>query len=1155
MTGLVGQQLGNYRLVRLLGRGNFADVYLGTHIHLNTQAAIKVLHGQLTGQDEQDFLTEARIISRLRHPHIVQVLDLGVEGAMPFLVMEYAPGGNLRQRHPRGTQLPLATVVSYVRQIAEALLYAHQERVIHRDLKPENMLLGRRDEVLLSDFGIAAVIHSSLSQQTQNAAGTIAYMAPEQIQANPSPASDQYALGIVVYEWLSGDRPFQGTATEIALKHTLAPPPPLTAKVSTLPLEVEQVVVRALAKDPELRFASVKAFAVALEKASRVTSFGQTQLVPPSESLMDTERSLDQSRDRLHNLPVQVTAFIGREQEVAAACSLLRRTEVRLVTLTGTGGIGKTRLGLEIADCLFDVFADGVCFVPLAPISNPTLVVAAIAQALGIKEARGQSLLDLLISFLRNKHSLLLLDNFEQVVAAAPLLSELLATCPYLKIVVTSRAVLHIQGEHEFPVPPLALPDMSHLPGSEALAQYPAIALFLQRAFAVKPDFAATSANMRAIAEICARLDGLPLAIELAAARIKLLPPQALLQRLEHRLHILTSVAQDVPERQQTLRNTLAWSYQLLDADQQQHFQRLSVFVGGCTLEAMETLCQALGDGALPVLEGVAALIDQSLLQQTEQEGEEPRFVMLETIRAYALESLVASGEAEAARQAHATYYLTLAEASERELGGPRQALWLRRLEREHDNLRAAMDWSLKQGKDKDEIQRHMEIALRLGGALRRFWQMHGHLKEGQTFLERALSASDGIVVSARARAKALLAAGTLASIQNDYDRVEAYCQQSLVLFRELGDQPGIALSLYLLSVVPWMKGDTLAARSLTENALAVFRELGDRERIAWSLSTLGLLDAQEGKYTGARALYEESLALHRELGDKRAIATTLLRLAELLFVSQGDQAALRSLLEEGLTLFTELGEKEGIANSYVLEGRLALAQGDAAAARARIEESIMLYQEIGQRRALAESLAILGRVVMVQGDGAAARNLYEGSLIIARELNHLWLIASCLEGLAALVAEQGQFAWAAQLWGAAESLRTTIGVPIPAIERADYERAVAASRAALREGIFATRWSEGRSMTSEQALAAQGMVISSPASPKAAPATYPAGLTQREVEVLRLVVLGMTNTQIAHKLIVSEKTVATHLTHIFNKTNSENRAAATAFAIRHGLV
>lgn len=468
-------------------------------------------------------------------------------------------------------------------------------------------------------------------------------------------------------------------------------------------------------------------------------------------------------------------------------------------------------------------------------------------------------------------------DNFEQVVAAAPVLADLLASCPQLKILVTSRSVLHLRGEYEFPVPPLALPDLAHLPESENLVQYPAVALFLQRALAVKPDLAVTRANLRAIAEICARLDGLPLAIELAAVRIKLLPPQALLHRLERRLPLLTGGAQDLPLRQQTLRNAIAWSYYLLDVEQQQLFRRLGVFVGGCTLEAIESIYSTFADQAGQVADAVASLIDKSLLQQAEQEGNEPRIVMLETIREYALECLLESEEEEMARQAHAANYLALAEESERELGGPRQAIWLQRLEREHDNLRAALDWSLKQGGDEHGTERHMEIGLRLGGALRRFWQMHGHLNEGQIFLQRALTASEGMVVPARARAKALIAAGTLASIQNDYDRVEAYCRQSLVLFRELGDQPGIALSLYLLSVVPWMKGDTITARSLTEEALALFREMDDKERIAWSLSTLGLLDTQEGKYASARTLYEESLAIHRELGDKRGIAITAL--------------------------------------------------------------------------------------------------------------------------------------------------------------------------------------------------------------------------------------------------------------------------------------
>ena len=1152
MTGRTGNQLGNYHLVRLLGRGNFADVYLGTHIHLNTEAAIKVLHEQLANQDVEGFLTEARMIAHLRHAHIIRVLDFGVEDTTPFLVIDYAPGGNLRQRYPLGTQLQLDVVVSYVKQVADALQYAHQEKVIHRDIKPENMLLGRNDEILLSDFGIAVLAHSTHSQHVQNSAGTVAYMAPEQIQAHPSPASDQYALGIVVYEWLTGDRPFHGTLTEIAIKHTLVPPPPLREKVPTLSPEVELVVLQALAKDPGLRFVSVQAFAQTLEEASRVTSSPErTSLAPFSEHLAQGREHSSQLKDAPHNLPAQVTPVIGREQDVANACTLLQRPEVRLVTLTGTGGIGKTRLGMEIAHCQLDDYADGVCFVPLAPISDPTLVVATIAQALGIKEARERPLLDLLKTFLHDKHLLLLLDNFEQIVEAAPVLSDLLASCPHLKILVTSRAVLRIQGEHEFPVPPLAMPDLASLSESKDLVQYPAVALFLQRALAVKPDLAITKANIRTIAEICARLDGLPLAIELAAVRIKLLPPQALLRRLEHPLQVLISGAQDVPKRQQTLRNMIAWSYDLLDADQQRLFLRLCVFVGGCTLEAIEFVCETLGDGALPVLEGVSSLIDKSLLQQIEQGAEEPRFVMLETIREYGLETLTESNEMSITRQAHARYFLTLAEQAESELGGPQQALWLGRLEREHDNLRAAMRWSI--GDDGNGGNR--EIALRLGGALRRFWQMHGHLNEGQIFLERVLLASEGFKVSTQARAKALIAAATLASTQNDYDRVETYCQQSLVLFRELGDQFGIALSLYLLSVVPLMKGDNVAARTRTEEALALFREMDDKERVAWSLSTLALLDSQEGKYTVARALYEESLTIHRELGDKRGIAITLLRLAQLLFASQGDQAMLRSLLEESLTLFNELGEKEGIANSYSFSGQLALSQSDTATARTQLEESIKLYREVGNRRALAESFAILARVVLAQGEKPAAQALYEESLAIARELKHMWLIASVLEGWASMVAEQGQFAWAAQLWGAAESLRETIGVSIPLVERTDYEQAVAAARTQSGEKTFATRWSEGRNMTPEQALAAQGKesMLSSTSIVTVSP-TYPAGLTAREVEVLRLVARGMTNTQIAHELVLSEKTVATHLTHIFNKTNSENRASAVAFAMRHSL-
>jgi predicted ATPase len=648
-----------------------------------------------------------------------------------------------------------------------------------------------------------------------------------------------------------------------------------------------------------------------------------------------------------YNLPAQLTPLIGREQTAAEVCTLLKRTDVRLATLTGPGGIGKTRLGQQIAVELSEQFLDGVCFVSLASLNNSTLVPSTIARTLGLRlgldgQHTATVYLQFLKLFLQQKSFLLVLDNFEQVAKAAPDLTELLTACPQVKILVTSRAALHIQGEHEVVVPPLGLPEREHIELLEctALVHYPAIALFLQRALALKPGLALTQANMQTIAHICLSLDGLPLAIELAAARIKLLPPQALRQRLAHPLQILTSNTQDAPARHQTLRDTIGWSYHLLEDTEQQVFRRLSVFVGGATLEAIETTCSAFADQTQPVLDTVASLIDKSLLRQTEMEEGEPRITMLETIREYALECLSRSNEEEMVRQRHAACYLALAEQCEHELRGPRQAVWLRRLEREHDNLRTILDWTLGHHAPKQVQILHIETALRLAGTLRRFWQMHGHLLEGQNYLERVLVASEGMAVSSRARAQALIAAGTLAATQNDYDRVEAYCRQSLALFRKMEDQPGIALSLFLLSVVPLMKNDSVGARSLTEEALALFRNMGDKERIAWSLSTLGLLDVREGKYIRAHTLYEESLLLHRELGDKRGVARTLLHLASLLHVSQGDRIAIHALLEESLVHFQELGEKVGIANSYTLLGQLALSQHDLASGLRKVSGS-----------------------------------------------------------------------------------------------------------------------------------------------------------------------------------------------------------------------
>ena len=766
-----------------------------------------------------------------------------------------------------------------------------------------------------------------------------------------------------------------------------------------------------------------------------------------------------------NNLPVQLTPLIGREQEVAAVQHLLERENVRLVTLTGPGGTGKTRLGLQVAAELCDWFPDGVHFVNLAGTLDPAFVLPTIAQALGLREVAGQPLLEHMKGELHQKQLLVVLDNFEQVVRAAPQLVDLLAACPKLKLLVTSREVLHVRTEQEFAVPPLALPDPTHLPALAELAHYAAVTLFMQRAQAARPEFQLTAANAQAIAELCVHLDGLPLAIELAAARINLLPPQALLARLGQRLLVLTSKAQDVPARHQTLRNTIAWSYQLLDAQEQRLFRWLSAFVGGCTLEAIEAVCAALdtSNGAGWMLDAVASLIDKSLLQRREQEAEESRLVMLETIREYGLEALKASGEMEVIRQAHATYYLQVAEEAEPELGGLQAVVALERLEHELDNLRAVMRWSL----EREEMGGSIEMALRLGAALWQFWRVHGHVSEGRTFLERALVKSTGI--EAPVRVKALIAAARLADSQDDTDRAEALCEESLALCRELGDTRGIAVSLHLLGKIANWRSNRVVAES--EEALALYREVGDKDGTASSLADLAHHVYHQGEYARGISLHEEALVLWREVGHMDRVAQSYVCVAEMLFFSQGDPARVYTLLDEGLALSRELGYKLGIAKGITLSGELALSQGDEALARSLIEQSLVLCRETGNQEDFARSLFVLGRVVESLGDYAAARALYEESLAIRRVVGDNRHIASCLEGLAGLFVERREPVRAVRLWGAAEALREARGTPMPPVYRADYERSRAAASAQLGEQAFAAAWAEGRMMTLDQVL------------------------------------------------------------------------------------
>ena len=776
---------------------------------------------------------------------------------------------------------------------------------------------------------------------------------------------------------------------------------------------------------------------------------------------------------RHDSLPVPPTALLGREHEVTILVQRLCREDVRLVTLTGPGGTGKTRLGIHVASELRDLFVGGVFFVSLAPINDAVLVMPTIAQALGIRDGAGQPLFTRLAEMLQPQPVLLFLDNFEQVVGAASQVADLLMTCPQLKVLITSREVLHVRAEHEFVVPPLALPDPAHLPTLAGLASFPSVALFLHRAQAVKPEFQLTMTNVSAVAEICVHLDGLPLAIELAAARMKLLSPQALLARLGQRLAMLTSGSRDVPTRQQTLRNTIAWSYHLLDAWEQRLFRWLSVFVGGCTLQAAEAVCARADVGAGHVLEGIASLVDKSLLQRIEHTGEdneEPYLRMLETIREYGQEALTAHGEGAIARQAHADYFCLVAEEAESALQGPQLVPWLEHLEREHDNLRAALRWALE--------SERAEMALRLATGLERFWVIRGHRTEGLAFLERALAGS--VDVATEVRAKALLAAARLAFVQSNYNRGEVLAQESLALFRELGDRRGIALSLDRLGMAAWRRGDFAAARLLMEEDLALFRAIDDQGRVAWSLFTLGLLNTKQGEYTRACALFEESVALFKQLGNKRGLAAALTQWAGTLFVSQAEPMRIDPLLQEGFSLQQEVGDQEGIAVSSLLLGWVALKQGDMAIARTRVEEGLTLYRKMEHREGIAEALSLLGKVEAARGDDACARVFYDESLAMAKEIGDQELIASGLAGLARVVAVQGELAWAVRLWGSAEALREALGAPLQPIERADYDHAVAAVRDHLGESAFVAAWAQGRTMTAEQVLMREPSAVSS---------------------------------------------------------------------------
>jgi predicted ATPase len=1012
-----GSPFGSYQILERLGAGGMGEVYRARDTRLEREVAIKTLSLERCSQPEalSRFEQEARSACALNHPNIVTIYELGQVNGTRYISMELVTGETIRKLLAAGP-IPFRKAIVIAAQIADALAKAHAIGIVHRDLKPENLMVSGDTTAKILDFGLAKLLGLKPTSESDASTGitehgtvlgTVGYMSPEQATGGELDfRSDQFSFGSVLYEMVTGFPAFRkknhAETTAAILRDE---PEPLGSKTLQVPPPFLWIVERCLAKDPNQRYASTHDLA--------------RDLAAVRDRLADPSTRYSESRPT--TLPVQRTAFIGREREATALRQLLSRADVQLVTLTGPGGIGKTRLALHVAADIASEFSGGICFVPLSAVTDPTLIASTIAQALGLRETGNQSSQDSLQEYVRglDQPMLLLLDNFEHLLSAAPVITQLLTTGPKLKVAVTSQAPLHVYGEHEFPVPPLALPDLNSIPPLEVLSRLPAIALFVERARAVKREFVLSNENAPAVASICARLDGLPLAIELAAARIKLLSPSAMLTRLESRLNLLTGGARDLPTRQQTLRSTVDWSHGLLNAPEQTLFRRLAVFTGGCTLEAVEAVCDTKSDLGLDILDGMASMVDKSLVQQAEQVDTETRFPMLSTIREYALERLAESEDESATRRAHAAYYLVLAEEGAEDVVAHPE--WLDRFDLEHDNFRLALDYLIKTG--------DAEWGLRLGAALFHFWETREHFTEGRDSIARLL-ALEGTAARPKLRARLSFAAAVLAGEQGDYASARELLEESLETCLELNDKRGVAVALNALALNARDRGDLPTAVLLFERCVEIWKGLGDFADIARALSNLANVTKLQADYARASALYDECLTMFRKAGDGAGVAWTL---------------------------------------NY--QGDVAREKADLVAARSFCEQSLSEFRQLRDTWGIASTLSDLASLSCDQGNNAEARRLYSESIRMFQQLGHKRGVARALESLAISAAAQSNAVQSLHLAGAAAALRQRLGAPLTPAEQPRLEKALDFARRTLGNAAGLAAWMEGWAMPVEQAV------------------------------------------------------------------------------------
>ena len=971
---MIGTTVSHYKILDKLGGGGMGVVYRAEDLTLGRRVALKFLPDSLAEDREAlaRFRREARAASALNHPHICTIHELGEEEGRPFIVMELMDGQTLKYRIS-GQQMLTEQIVRFGAQVADALEAAHKAGIVHRDLKPANLFVTERGDVKVLDFGLAKVTEDLARKESQSAEaetrlapgelttpgtamGTIAYMSPEQVRGEElDERTDLFSLGVVLYEMATGKQPFEGKTAGAIFELILNRAPTAPVRINPqLPEEFERILDKALEKDKTLRYQSASGLKADLLRLVRDTTAAPASPPPIRKGSGGS-------------LPGRRTRFFGREGELEEIRQLLLEPTVRLVTLIGGGGTGKTRLALEAAESLTGEFERRMFFLPLARLSQSDLVVPEIALVLGVNSGARSTLAEAIADAVEelNGRVLLILDSFEHLAEAAPLLGELLEAAPDLVLLVTSREVLHVYGERCYPVSPLPVPKPGGVATLDELARQPAVALFVDRARAAQPSFHLDAGNVAAVTELCARLDGLPLALELAAARVRMLSPKDLVTRLARRLEVLTRGARDLPKRQRTLRATIDWSHDLLDEEEQIVFRRLAVFPGSFTLEGAEAVVDPHGRLDTGIAEAIGSLVDKSLVQHL-PDAPQPSFSFLETMREYSLEHLSGAPDEAETRRSHAAYFLVLAEEGAAALALGEDASWQTTFAREHGNFLAALDWLAATGS--------AEWALRLALAVFRHWERAGLFALGvsrlSTLLELPSAAGHEALL-----AKGYFAAGVLAGRMGDQHRAVALHQVSLEMHQTLEDSWGILIALNGLSLDLAEQECFDEARSYQEEALKLGTELGDDATVARSFCNLARIAMGQGKEDEARRRYREAAEIFSRLEDRLGWAWSLNHEGDVAR-KQEDLAGAKELYEQALAAFRELDDAWGIGSCHADLGMTLLLEGDRKGAAELFKQALRRFADLGHRRGVMRVLEQLSTIAAESGNGEAAVRL-----------------------------------------------------------------------------------------------------------------------------------------------------------------------------------